>query len=129
MSRRKVLDRERKAREKKKAENKRRIPDGILFFPDICLALGGLIYTEEDPLIGIAVFLSAGVLVVPNAILMIRKDGKKKKYNRKVYELIKQDHLEKITDDTPYRKKIMWGVIREGFLNVFAFLIMYAVSL
>ncbi|SEW33841.1 hypothetical protein SAMN05216413_2182 [Ruminococcaceae bacterium KH2T8] len=27
---------------------------------------------EEDPLIGIAVFLSAGVLVVPNAILMIR---------------------------------------------------------
>ena len=73
--------------------------------------------------------MSAEVLVVPNAILMIRKDGKKKKYNRKVYELIKQDHLEKITDDTPYRKKIMWGVIREGFLNVFAFLIMYAVSL
>lgn len=44
MSRRMVLDRERKAREKKKAENKRRIPDGILFFLDICLALGGLIY-------------------------------------------------------------------------------------
>lgn len=72
MSRRKVLDRERKAREKKKAENKRGIPNGILFFLVICLALGGLIYTEEDPLIGIAVFLSAGVLVVPNAILMIR---------------------------------------------------------
>ena len=30
MSRRKVLDRERKAREKKKAENKRRIPLSVL---------------------------------------------------------------------------------------------------
>ena len=129
MSIRKVLDRERKAREKKKAENKRRIPNGILIVLVVCLALGGLIYTAEDPLIGFAVFLSAGVLMVPNAILMLRKDGKKKKYNRKVYDLIKQDHLEKIKDDTPYRKKIIWGVIREGILNVSAFLIMYVIYL
>lgn len=50
MSRRKVLDRERKAREKKKAENKRKIPDGILFFLDICLALGVLYIWRKIPL-------------------------------------------------------------------------------
>lgn len=82
MSRRKVQDRERKAREKKKAEAKKRTPDGILIFLVICLAIGGLIYTEKDPLVGLAVFMLAGILMIPNAILKLRKDSKVKKYNR-----------------------------------------------
>ncbi|SMC64364.1 hypothetical protein SAMN06296952_2094 [Oscillospiraceae bacterium] len=125
MSRRKVQDRERKAREKKKAEAKKRTPDGILIFLVICLAIGGLIYTEKDPLVGLAVFMSAGILMIPNAILKLRKDSKVKKYNRTVNDLIRCGDLTKIEDDTPYRKKIIWGVFREGFLNVAAFMLMY----
>ena len=130
MSRRKVLDKKRKAEAKAKKERKWKILNGILIVVVIVMALGGLIYMGEgDPLIGFAVFMSAGMLVVPNAVLMMRKDMKKKKYNHTVNTLIMEKTLTRIHDDKPYRKKIIRGVFREGFFNVAAFLLMYIIAL
>lgn len=130
MSRRKVLDKKRKAEAKTKKERKWKILNGILIVVVIVMALGGLIYMEEgDPLIGFGIFLSAGILIVPNAVLMMRKDMKKKKYNHTVNTLVMEKTLTRIHDDKPYRKKIIWGVFREGFLNVAAFLLVYMFAL
>lgn len=130
MSRRKVLDKKRKAEAKTKKESKWKILNGILIVVVIVMALGGLIYMGEgDPLIGFAVFLAAGMLVVPNAVLMMRKVMKKKKYNHTVNTLIMEKTLTGIHDDKPYRKKIIRGVFREGFLNVAAFLLVYIFAL
>lgn len=130
MSRRKVLDKKRKAEAKAKKESKWKILNGILIVVVIVMALGGLIYAGEgDLLIGGAVFLASGILAVPNAVLTIRKDMKKKKYNHTVNTLIMEKTLTRIHDDKPYRGKILWGVFREGFLNVAAFLLMYIFAL
>lgn len=130
MSRRKVLDKKRKAEAKTKKESKWKILNGILIVVVIVMALGGLIYMGEgDPIIGFGIFLAAGILVVPNAVLMMRKDMKKKKYNHTVNTLIMEKTLTRIHDDKPYRKKIIWGVFREGFFNVAAFLLMYIIAL
>lgn len=130
MSRRKVLDKKRKAEAKTKKESKWKILNGILIVVVIVMALGGLIYMEEgDPIIGFGIFLAAGMLVVPNAFLMMRKDMKKKKYNHTVNTLVMEKVLTRIHDDKPYRKKIIWGVFREGFLNVAAFLLVYIFAL
>ena len=130
MSRRKVLDKKRKAEVKTKKESKWKILNGILIVVVIVMALGGLIYMEEgDPIIGFGIFLAAGMLVVPNAFLMMRKDMKKKKYNHTVKTLVMEKVLTRIHDDKPYRKKIIWGVFREGFLNVAAFLLVYIFAL
>ena len=130
MSRRKVLDKKRKAEAKTKKESKWKILNGILIVVVIVMALGGLIYMEEgDPIIGFGIFLAAGMLVVPNAFLMMRKDMKKKKYNHTVKTLVMEKVLTRIHDDKPYRKKIIWGVFREGFLNVAAFLLVYIFAL
>lgn len=130
MSRRKVLDKKRKAEAKTKKERKWKILNGILIVVVIVMALGGLIYMGEgDPLIGFGIFLSAGILAVPNAVLMMCKDMKKKKYNHTVNTLVMEKTLTRIHDDKPYRKKIIWGVFREGFLNVAAFLLVYNFAL
>ena len=130
MSRRKVLDKKRKAEAKTKKESKWKILNGILIVVVIVMALGGLIYMGEgDPLIGFGIFLAAGILIVPNAFLMMRKDMKKKKYSHTVNTLIMEKTLTRIHDDKPYRKKIIWGVFREGFLNVAAFLLVYIFAL
>ena len=130
MSRRKVLDKKRKAEAKAKKESKWKILNGILIVVVIVMALGGLIYAGEgDPLIGFGIFLAAGILIVPNAVLMMRKDMKKKKYNHTVNTLVMEKTLTRIHDDEPYRKKIIWGVFREGFLNVAAFLLVYIFAL
>ena len=130
MSRRKVLDKKRKAEAKAKKESKWKILNGILIVVVIVMAFGGLIYMGEgDPIIGFGIFLAAGILVVPNAFLMMRKDMKKKKYSHTVNTLVMEKALTRIHDDKPYRKKIIWGVFREGFLNVAAFLLVYIFAL
>ena len=130
MSRRKVLDKKRKAEAKAKKESKWKILNGILIVVVIVMAFGGLIYMGEgDPLIGFGIFLAAGILVVPNAVLMMRKDMKKKKYSHTVNTLVMEKALTRIHDDKPYRKKIIRGVFREGFFNVAAFLLMYIIVL
>ena len=123
---------------KKDAKNKKagkwNFLDGLLIVASIGLGLGGLICMgassdNKGALIGLAIFLSGSLLLVPEAIMVIRRDCKERKYSHTANSLIMSKALTKITDVEPYRKKLIWGVLREGFFNSAAFIAIYTYAI
>ena len=123
---------------KKDAKNKKagkwNFLDGLLIVASIGLGLGGLICMgassdNKGALIGLALYLSGSLLLVPEAIMVIRRDCKERKYSHTANSLIMSKALTKITDVEPYRKKLIWGVLREGFFNSAAFIAIYTYAI